>query len=106
MKGNRQENRRILSGRGTALIRVACRYDYFEQLYGGYLEGCLEKFVSAGHRTDLWLERVFGTYRENSVYVAGNPQTHFVENRFYEVLNVWGDVEKGTTPPFRGLLLI
>lgn len=82
------------------VILDACRYDYFEKVYGDYLDGDLQKVRSIASDTPDWLT---GTFKDenynNVVYVSANPfinskDVEFVEGFngseiFYKVFDAW-----------------
>ena len=80
------------------MILDACRFDYFESLYGGYLEGRLKKVKSEGSSTQPWLRKTFDRPMKEVVYVSGNPYCNskgidFIGfnglEYFYKVLDCW-----------------
>jgi len=55
------------------LILDACRYDYFKELYEGYLEGELEKRNSGASSTLEWLSKTFDNGMNHNIsYFSGN----------------------------------
>ena len=92
------------------IILDACRYDYFERIYAGFLEGDLSKAISVGGSTVEWRDNSFpGTYEE-IVYVSSNPYVNSVSRikgflgseHFGRVYDVWTggwDETRGTVLP-------
>lgn len=96
------------------LILDACRFDFFQAFYREFMEGKLERVVSAGSSTPEWVREVFGgdSRSKDIVYISGNP---FINSKgievavdvkcdsiFHKVCDVWKDGwsdEKETVPP-------
>ncbi len=88
----------------------ACRYDYFADAVGDYLNGTLQKVYSPASSTAQWMNVMFGETHlfEDVTYISGHPAInsgglHFTFNRFFlNVIDVWQfgwDDVYGTTPP-------
>jgi hypothetical protein len=79
------------------LVLDACRYDYFEEMHGGYLDGTLRLVTSCGSNTAEWRDRNFTGFYPDVVYVSANPYINskhmvrggFVGDRFHKVVDVW-----------------
>lgn len=90
------------------IILDACRYDYFAQTYGNYLEGHLEKKISVGSSTNEWRDNSFGGRYDDVEYITANPQFSATSkvygfcagDHFHKVHEVWKDGwVRGTVPP-------
>lgn len=92
------------------LVLDACRYDYFEKLYGDYFKGNLRKVRSPGSETSEWARKVFTEEYEDAVYVSGNPRINSkvkvrdfdASKHFHKVIDVWDwgwDNDLGTVRP-------
>ena len=90
------------------IILDACRYDYFESMYQGYLQGDLQKRISAGSCTNDWRDANFPDKYDDIVYISANP--FFAQNQevigynagehFHKVYELWKDGwQRGTVPP-------
>lgn len=90
------------------VILDACRYDYFESMHPEYINGDLEKKISAGSCTNDWRDVNFPDKYDDIVYVSANP--FFAQNQsvlgytagehFHKVYELWRDAwERGTVPP-------
>lgn len=55
------------------IILDACRYDYFEKVYGEYLDGMIEKVWSPASTTAPGCRKVFDEKFNDTIYVSGNP---------------------------------
>lgn len=81
------------------IILDACRYDYFEEAYRNYFSGELQRVVSAGDRTPVWLKRIFEDEDYSDVvYISATPYVNSkgVEKEgfnatkyFYKVIDAW-----------------
>lgn len=95
------------------IVLDACRYDYFEGIYGNYLNGELKKAQSSGSGTAEWLKNTFEERKwDDTVYISANP---FVNSKgidlaggfvgtdyFYKVIDAWDygwNNELNTVPP-------
>lgn len=104
------------------LILDACRFDFFKEQYGKYLEGELTKVRSRGSDTGEWLYKTFPKYYPDITYFSANGHinslglsigdTHNAWNyewrateHFSKVIDVWdfGWVEKLGTVPLRAM---
>ena len=92
------------------VILDACRYDYFERMYGEYLEGELSKRTSAGSSTNEWRDVSFPDFYYDIVYITGNPQLsasskvygYCAGDHFGTIHEIWKthwDARKGTVAP-------
>lgn len=64
----------IVDGEWDCLIILdACRYDDFEEIYSRYLNGKLEKRLSKGSNTPMWLENTFPHGKYDITYISANP---------------------------------
>lgn len=93
------------------IVLDACRYDFFEEIYGKYLDGDLKKTVSPGSCTTEWLERTFQDEGFKDVsYISANPFVNSksavgadgLSEKFEEIIDVWDfgwDDELNTVPP-------
>jgi hypothetical protein len=90
------------------IILDACRYDYFETMYKDYLQGDLEKKISAGSCTNDWRDVNFPDNYDDIVYLSANP--FFAQDQsvlgytagehFHKVYELWRDGwQRGTVPP-------
>lgn len=92
------------------IILDACRYDYFEQVWGNYLKGDLTKKISVGSGTVEWRNKSFTSYYGDVIYISANPyitssgpvKGFSAKQHFCKVyclcLNDW-DKQKGTVLP-------
>jgi len=91
------------------IVLDACRFDYFAELVGDYLEGKLFKVLSPGSYTLEWARKVWNGYHEDIVYVSANPfisgelaelqdlsklfacksRSFDASQHFYDVIDVW-----------------
>ena len=97
------------------IILDACRYDYFKDLYGNYLDGNVKKAISPATTTMDWLNKVFPDFYDDIVYISANP---FINSKievkdkyglrfngkkyFFKIIDVWKggwDNQLETTPP-------
>jgi hypothetical protein len=92
------------------MVFDACRYDYFANLYGYYLEGKLIKTISKGSFTLEWAKKTFIERYLDTIYVSANP---YINSRwciddfcagikFYKVIDAWDkhwDDKLGTVIP-------
>jgi len=62
----------VRGGSWIIIILDACRYDFFEKVYRGYLSGELLKVKSANSATPYWLRETWVAYYD-CVYVSANP---------------------------------
>ena len=95
------------------IILDACRYDYFEKVYGDYLGGDLKKALSPATSTSEWCKKVLETGDFNDVvYVSANAHINskvkvkgfYGRKHFYKVIDVWDwgwDYSIGTTSPWK-----
>lgn len=67
-----KEQRPLESDWDHLIILDACRYDFFEQVYGDYLEGNLEKRKSIASSTPEWASKTF-TDQHDITYFSSNP---------------------------------
>jgi len=92
------------------VVLDACRYDYFERLYEGYLNGKLRKSISPGSSTGEWVDKVFQDRHDDVVYVSANPHINSkvpvggfdAKKHFHKVIDAWitgWDEKLGTVPP-------
>lgn len=93
------------------VILDACRYDFFERVYGDYFCGDLRSVESSGTCTSEWLVSTFDSRFLDAVYCSGNPYINSfdlrsgffdAENHFFDVVDVWDsawDDEKATVLP-------
>lgn len=90
------------------IVLDACRFDYFQQVYGEYLKGDLRKIESPGSCTNEWRNAHFDRNYDDIVYVSSNP--HFSEKtsvydytageHFHKVYDVWRNKwTRGTVLP-------
>lgn len=54
------------------IVLDACRFDVFEDLYDGYLDGNLKKVKSEGSFTVEWLKKTFDEHYDLT-YISANP---------------------------------
>jgi hypothetical protein len=93
------------------IILDACRYDYFQKVYGNYLRGTLRKARSPASATSEWLKKMFTRRYNDVVYVSANPYINSrgvdvvgfdARDYFHKIVDVWdsgwNDVV-GTVPP-------
>lgn len=93
------------------IILDACRYDYFQKVYGNYLRGKLRKARSPASATSEWLKKTFTRRYNDVVYVSANP---YINSRgvdvvgfdardfFHTIIDVWDfgwNEAVGTVPP-------
>lgn len=80
------------------IILDACRHDYFEEVYGDYLEGDLKKVQSKGTNTSEWLNKTFRDYYEFTYYYSANPHVNSLgvevrgfkaTNHFEKIFDLW-----------------
>ena len=79
------------------IILDACRYDYFEKVYGDYLNGELKKVISPATGTIDWVKKVFRGKYTDLVYVSANPlinskiemEDFDAKKHFHKVIDVW-----------------
>ena len=84
------------------IILDACRYDYFKETYGNYLDGDVKKAVSPAIHTMDWLDKVFPDFYEDIVYVSANPYINSkievtdssgnkfdAKKHFFKIIDVW-----------------
>jgi hypothetical protein len=94
------------------IVLDACRYDYFEKVYGKHLSGSLEKRISAGTGTAEWRDKCFGSYYDDIIYISANPYINSVtairgfcgKDHFNRVFDLWleeWDDKHGTVLPER-----
>jgi hypothetical protein len=69
------------------LVLDACRYDFFEEVYGDYLSGTLEKRRSRGSSTPEWAMRTFPDSHDIT-YFSSNPLINSLSVPFNEI--PWG----------------
>lgn len=95
------------------ILLDGCRYDYFEKIYGEYLNGKLQKVKSVASHTSEWLTKTFGKRRyEDIVYLSANPRVNSLgiktiggfdgRKQFGKVIDIWDtgwDEELKTVPP-------
>ncbi|MBE0535805.1 MAG: hypothetical protein IH624_09060 [Phycisphaerae bacterium] len=90
------------------IILDACRYDYFEQVWGDYLEGELSRRQSVGSSTNEWRNKSFTGRYDDIVYITANPQISASSHvygfcageHFHAVHEVWKTHwVRGTVPP-------
>lgn len=97
------------------IILDACRYDYFKDLYGNYLDGNVKKATSPAIHTMDWLNKVFTDFYDDIVYISANPYINSKievtdqyslkfdgKKHFFKVVDVWKwgwDNKLGTVPP-------
>jgi len=67
-----KEQRFLESEWDYCVVLDACRFDVFEDVYGEYLDGRLEKRRSPGSSTPEWAYRTF-TGTHDIAYFSGNP---------------------------------
>ncbi len=79
------------------IILDACRYDYFKKNYKDFFKGKLKKKESLGRATTEWFKKNFKVYRDDIVYISGNPYLNskvkidgiLASNNFHKVVDVW-----------------
>ncbi len=93
------------------IVLDACRYDYFERVFGDFLKGGqLSCRKSVGSCTEEWRKRSFPGYYADVVYVSSNPYINSLKSvlgfhggeHFYRVIDVWQtrwDESRGTVLP-------
>lgn len=95
------------------IVLDACRFDYFKKLYKNYLDGKLEKVISGGCHTSVWLKNIWENKKYNDiVYISASPYVNSQDievlrgfngnDYFHEVVDVWDygwSEELGTVPP-------
>lgn len=92
------------------IVLDACRYDYFEQLFGNYLEGELSKKTTVGTATVEWRDKSFPDYYDDVMYISANPYINSMapvrgfnaKEHFAQIYDLWLDEwskEKGTVMP-------
>jgi hypothetical protein len=94
----------------TLIVLDACRYDYFAEEVGAYLEGELSRAWSPGYDTYSWLGVVFSGEHSVTVYSAhpalnslGVPRGGYLAKpHFARIVDIWRDgwaSELSTVPP-------
>jgi hypothetical protein len=94
------------------VVLDGCRYDSFSRLHPAYIEGELERVLSAGSNTVEWRNNSFPGRYGDVVYVSANPHINSMvevkgfdaRDRFHEVVDVWDwgwDPGLGTVHPGR-----
>jgi len=68
------------------IILDACRYDLFVKT--NWLEGNLEKKISRGSHTYMFLKENFSGYYPDTVYVSANPFIWDFRNSFYQIIYI------------------
>jgi len=93
------------------IILDACRYDYFQKVYGNYLWGTLRKARSPASATSEWLKKTFTSRYNDVVYVSANPYINSrgvdvvgfdARDHFHKIVDVWDfgwNETVGTVPP-------
>ena len=93
------------------IILDACRYDYFQKVYGNYLRGKLRKARSPASATSEWLKKTFTRRYNDVVYVSANPYINSrgvdvvgfdARDYFHTIIDVWDfgwNEAVGTVPP-------
>jgi hypothetical protein len=93
------------------IILDACRYDYFQKVYGNYLRGTLRKARSPASATSEWLKKTFTRRYNDVIYVSANPYINSrgvdvvgfdARDHFHKIVDVWDfgwDETVGTVPP-------
>jgi len=92
------------------IVLDACRYDYFSELYRGYLRGELKKVISPGSSTLEWCKKSFQEVYSDVIYISANPYINSkgriegfnASNHFCKVIDVWDwgwNEEFGTVHP-------
>ena len=86
------------------IILDACRYDFFERVYGEFIkEGRLERRISLATETTSFLLRNFDGKYDDIVYVTANPFVdELLKGRFHRIVPVWKygwSEELGTVHP-------
>ena len=84
------------------IILDACRYDYFKEIYGNYLDGEVKMAISPATTTMQWLNNVFTGFYDDIVYVSANPYINSKievtdqyslkfngKKHFFKVVDVW-----------------
>ncbi len=73
------------------IILDACRYDFFEKIYGEFIKGGkLERRTSLATETTSFLLRNFNGKYDDIVYVTANPFVdELLEGRFHRIVPVW-----------------
>jgi len=96
------------------IVLDACRYDVFENNYGKYLSGNLEKMKSRGSETVEWFKNTWNEERDLDIsYYSANPWINgngvpdadiVPEKVFNKIYNIWEkgwDENKGTVYPHK-----
>lgn len=95
------------------IVLDSCRFDYFEKTYGDFLNGELEKVLSGGWHTSVWVKNVWGDKKhDNVVYISASPYINSqgielikgFDGRYHlhEIVDVWDygwSEELGTVLP-------
>jgi len=93
------------------IILDACRYDYFQKVFGNYLRGTLRKARSPASATSEWLKKTFTRRYDDVVYVSANPYINSrgvdvvgfdARDYFHKIVDVWDfgwNEAVGTVPP-------
>ena len=83
------------------IILDACRYDYFKDIYGNYLDGEVKKAISPAFHTLDWLNKVVAGFYDDIVYISANPYINSkieigncefrfdAKKHFFEIIDVW-----------------